>query len=113
MDKQGILASADRRRSRVGLGRCPLIVPQQTAQELGAANAADLRRRRAGKLIGRPARGLRGRAIAERLMGSEFVVKASERLNDVVKMSEAEAGEVIQALALEGTDPRLGKGVRT
>ena len=40
-----------------------------------------------------------------------LVVVVNKRLNDVIDMPQAEAGEVAQALAFQRRDPGLGKRV--
>src|SRR5262249_47863928 len=84
---------------------------QQPAEESLAAYASDIQCaslaccRRAG-------RGLVERAVSDRGVGPVGVVEPDILLRDMVEMPKAEAQEVIQALALERSDPGLDKAVR-
>jgi hypothetical protein len=86
-------------------------VPEQPAEESLTANVPRRRGVVRGKFLGRPGCRLRQRAIAERLMRPEVIVEAAELGCDVLQMAQAEAEEVVQALAFECADPALGEGI--
>ena len=62
------------------------------------------------KVPGRSGRGLRKCSIAERLVRPELVVESGVLAGDVLEMAEAEAQEVVKALAFQGAYPTLPRG---
>ena len=75
-------------------------MPQQPAEKLSAADAADLGRRICSKFLRRSGCGRRDCQIAERLVWAMFIIKLNEYLADVIHVAQTEAQEVIECLAL-------------
>lgn len=107
--------------------RRAVVVSQQPAEESAAANVVRLERvciiqdgirrtrsrdvfRWAGR-IELPPRGIGNGEIPQALMRPKSVVEMSVLAFDVVEMAEAETHEMVQAFALEGTDPRFHERV--
>jgi hypothetical protein len=81
---------------------------QQSTEESLAMNRTRFR------VIGRwiVSKGSSQRAIAKTLVRSMLIVESNVLTQDMIEVSSTEAGKVVQALALERTNPRFGKCVR-
>lgn len=98
--------------SSVSLGRVAFVVTEQSAEEAPTAHAPDIlqRNRRLVRQLLRTGHCIGQRAISEPLVRLVPIEEPHVLLPDVVEVPQAEAGELIQALAFDDSANAFASG---
>ena len=92
-------------------GRGAIVMPQQAAEETPAADSTNVRGIGACRFFRWTCCCGGHCPVAQPLVWAVLVEEANVSLAGVIEMAEAEAQEVVQAFALERTDPSFREGV--